>query len=598
MKDTIQIQNPNQPDIRFQDGALPHMVGVKSYQILRANREHPELAEGTGWTYNHAAMLAYYHGKLYCEYLSNPVSEHEAPGRTWLVSSENGQDWSKPLMIFPEITVSLESYKGPRGADFPSEVQTVMHQRMGFYQAKNDVLLVLGFHGIVHDRYISSPCDGWGVGRVVRRIFADGRLGEIHFLKFNEVAGFTKDNVDAYSFYTSSEDAEFQAACEELLQNRPVIQQMYEEQRHDKAFIPTEGRQALSYYTIEETGEMVGVHKQGATFTSNDRGKSFSDITLNPTLITSTGKVWAQRTSKGQYTLMYNPTKDGQHRWPIAAVTSTNGHHFAGMAAITDFMSPQRYGGLDKNFGPQYMRGICEANMQTPDGDIWLVYSNNKEDIWISHIPVPLTSVETMRVNENFADAPDGELPRLWRVYSPQWAKVSMENGALTLRDSDFYDRASAERAIMRSASGKSHVSFAISELQEECTFAIEWQDDQGRVPMSVRFNADGKVYVNNGGRFDAMATWTQGDKLSVDAAWDCSQSVCTYQIGDQTYKVSFANTVQDITRINFATKPLSAMHLNTLEDNGKYGVKEQKLPNAGERLAQSVVSIFDFSAE
>ena len=34
----LQVVDPKRADHRFQDGALPHAAGVKSYQILRANR--------------------------------------------------------------------------------------------------------------------------------------------------------------------------------------------------------------------------------------------------------------------------------------------------------------------------------------------------------------------------------------------------------------------------------------------------------------------------------------------------------------------------------------------------------------------------------
>ena len=46
--DLIRVDNPCCADNRFQDGALPHVTGVKSYQVLRANRAHTEWAEGTG----------------------------------------------------------------------------------------------------------------------------------------------------------------------------------------------------------------------------------------------------------------------------------------------------------------------------------------------------------------------------------------------------------------------------------------------------------------------------------------------------------------------------------------------------------------------
>ncbi|MCK7539934.1 MAG: hypothetical protein MZV63_58030 [Marinilabiliales bacterium] len=46
-----------------------------------------ETADGFGWTYNHAPMLACWNNTFYLEYLSNPVGEHVPPGQTLLVTS-------------------------------------------------------------------------------------------------------------------------------------------------------------------------------------------------------------------------------------------------------------------------------------------------------------------------------------------------------------------------------------------------------------------------------------------------------------------------------------------------------------------------------
>ena len=35
MADIIRVSDPHRADVRFQDGALPHLRGVKSWQILR-----------------------------------------------------------------------------------------------------------------------------------------------------------------------------------------------------------------------------------------------------------------------------------------------------------------------------------------------------------------------------------------------------------------------------------------------------------------------------------------------------------------------------------------------------------------------------------
>ena len=54
------------------DGALPHVVGVSSYQVLRACREDIDSADGFGNTYNHAPMLTYWRDKFYLSY-THPI---------------------------------------------------------------------------------------------------------------------------------------------------------------------------------------------------------------------------------------------------------------------------------------------------------------------------------------------------------------------------------------------------------------------------------------------------------------------------------------------------------------------------------------------
>ena len=41
---------PDQPDTRFHDGALRPVIGAHSVQVMRANRAHPELAQGLPYT--------------------------------------------------------------------------------------------------------------------------------------------------------------------------------------------------------------------------------------------------------------------------------------------------------------------------------------------------------------------------------------------------------------------------------------------------------------------------------------------------------------------------------------------------------------------
>ena len=593
MPDMLNIKVERQPDIRFQDGALPHAAGVKSYQIMRANRAHPELSDGFGWTYNHAPMLAYYHDRFYVEYLSNPVSEHETPGQTLMSSSTDGINWSFPQVAFPIIEVSLKDYLGPKAEKMPDTIKTVPHQRMGFYRADNDVMLVLSFYGIVHDRKISAPCDGWGVGRAVRRIYPDGSLGNIYFLMYNKVAGYTRENTKAYPYFEESEDAALIYACRQLLSDRPVVNQMYEEQRNDKALFPVPLRQAASFYTVND-GEMVTVFKHGVSMRSEDGGKTWGEIVPNYSLKTSTGKVWGQKTADGRFALLYNPTPDGQHRWPIACVTGKDGYSFGNMVSITGLMSPERYGGIDKNLGPQYLRGICERNPQVPDGKIHLVYSNNKEDIWISHISVPTAVSNEACISEDFSDGAEK-----WNFYSPLWAPVRL-NGAITLADRDPYDRAAVERCFKPSEKGETELTFTPETISEKGEAVIGLCDERGCAPVEIELTSDCRVRLRSSGRYENWVSYEPGRELKLFISFDCSRSRFTVRLNDITKEAVFSSASDKICMLSVATKAICRIPYSTTDSNGKYGTKDMVLPGAGEYISETRIRLnaFMFKAE
>ena len=240
----------------YHDGQLRPAVGVHSFQVLRANRTHPELADGFGWTYNHAPMLAYWNDRFYLEYLSNPVGEHIPPGQTLLTTSPDGVHWEKPVVAFPVRRVPDGVYRGPY--PLPPGSDAVMHQRMGFYVAPDGRLLVLGFYGCCPTT-LDFPNDGWGIGRVVREVYRDGTLGSIYFLRYNRHAGWNESNT-FFPFYKQSSDAGFVAACDALLADKLVTLQWWEEDRSQDGFYAAPGYKALSYYHLPD-GRVVGLWK-------------------------------------------------------------------------------------------------------------------------------------------------------------------------------------------------------------------------------------------------------------------------------------------------------------------------------------------------
>src|SRR5690242_7244865 len=104
-RDTVRYLGNTLVNVDYHHGQLTPAVGVHNIQVFRANREHPEMAEGFGFTYNHQPMLAYWNNKFYLEYLSDPVGEHIPPGQTLLCNSQDGYTWTKPVVVFPQYKI-------------------------------------------------------------------------------------------------------------------------------------------------------------------------------------------------------------------------------------------------------------------------------------------------------------------------------------------------------------------------------------------------------------------------------------------------------------------------------------------------------------
>ena len=575
--DPIRVISTEKADIRQYDGGLRHIRDAKSYQVVRACRNKPELQDDYGFTYNHAAMLAYWNHHFLLEYLSNPVSEHTGDSHTLLAISPDGIHWGKPQVIFPEYWLTAEHYQGPKKELLPKEGKfcAMMHQRCAFYQTSKGKMLVTGFYGVSPEPHV-APNNGWGIGRVVREVYEDFTFSPIYFLHYNEPAGYNRSNTDGFPFFEESPDQDFIAACQELLADKVMIQQWWEEQRFDTALFSQHGGQGLCTYTDPE-GRIVGVYKHGLCSVSEDSGKTWSKPVRCVSLETSTGKVWGQRTSDGKYALLYNPSSDSMHRWPIASVTGEDGHTFSDMLAVTTEVAPCRYEGYTKNFGPQYLRGITENCSQPPDGGLWIAYSVNKEDIWVTHIPVPITSRQTSDFQDNFSGLePRKGIPG-WNIYSPLWAPVepAEKDGkpVISLCDTDPYDRAKAERAIPEAQVGS--VAFRVMpEAVGNYPMLIELQDFKGAVPIKISFCPDGIVRAKGNGVYHDLFSCQMGTWYNFNISYDCLSARYTITVSNQGKEIfikefPFSQSVKTIERVLFTTK--ASLNTQDLEASGKF---------------------------
>lgn len=575
----------------YHDGGLRPPVGVHNLQVMRANRTHPELADGFGWTYNHAPMLAHWKGKFYLEYLSNPQSEHVPPGQTLLMTSEDGMNWSKPEVLFPIYEVPDGVYQNPSRHELPKGSTAVMHQRMGFYESPEGRLLALAFYGIC-PHYKVFPNNGKGIGRVVREIFQDGSLGPIHFIRYNRHAGWNESNTH-YPYYKDNADTGFVAACEALLADKLVTLQWWEEDRSEDGFYPLAGERAPSVYRLED-GRAIALFKFSKAAVSQDEGHSWSDVCYLPTIITSGGKSWGQRTSDGRYAMVYNPSPISQYRWPLAMITSDDGTQFDRMLAVGGEVSPRRYDGLLKDYGLSYVRGIEAGNHSATGSDLWLTYSVNKEDLWISRVPVPVREEVTQDVRDHFDEMPLGLHIPEWNIYSPLWAQVCIvpspddEGHALKLEDRDPYEYAKAVRVFPESERVTIEFRLQIGRKGHGELY-IELSDHKGTVPLRMLIDSDGTFKLVGNGSWIRLTEIEANTWYDVQLKLDTGRQRYELTVGGDAKSGSFLAPVLSVERAVFRTgAPRRTPALDTPLDAAD-------LPDADEPVQEAVYYLKKF---
>lgn len=546
-QDTIRYTGSTLVNVDYHHGQLSPAVGVHNIQTFRANRA----SATNNWTYNHAPMLAYWKGKFYLEYLSNPVGEHVPPGQTLLQSSVDGYHWSDPVVIFPPYKIPDGTTKEGR-TEVAHNLMAVMHQRIGFYTAKSGKLFALAFYGMVmgpHD----DPNDGNGIGRVIREVKEDGTYGPIYFLRYNHA--FNASNT-SYPFYKTSKDKDVVAACEEILSSPLLMQQMVEENDRNDPLIPLKKDfKAFNYYRLPN-GEIVGLWKYALTSITKNGGKTWQyNPTRAPGFVNANAKIWGQRTSDGRYATVYNPS---EFRWPLAISTSMDGLHYTNLLLVNGEITSLRYGGAYKSYGPQYVRGIQEMNGTPPDGNLWVTYSMNKEDIWISKIPVPVTDTVAGDCNDDFTAMKAGEhaLDR-WNIFSPVWCRVAAESTpggtAVALHDSDPFDYAKAERIFPET--DHLQIAFSITPAQTgHGELEVEIVDGKGTPCIRLIFDSTGAVSTKAGYRNRKLADYKKGEPVNVRIDLNTKTRFYTCEInGKKSLNLCFA-PVSTVNRIVFRT--------------------------------------------
>jgi hypothetical protein len=574
----------------YHDGQLSPVIGVHNIQVMRANREYPDASNCQGWTYNHQPMLAYWNGKFYLEYLSDEVGESVPPSQTFLQTSSDGYKWTNPQVLFPQYKVP-DGFTKPDHLGVAKNLIAVMHQRVGFYVSKSGRLIAMAFYGVALDKK-DDPNDGNGIGRVVREIKKDGKFGPVYFIHYNH--GFSNKNTD-YPNFTISRDKGFKLACQEILDNPLYMMQWVEESDRTDPLIPLKkDYKAFNYYHLPD-GKVACLWKFALTSISDDGGKTWAQpVERAKGFVTSNAKIWGQRLSDGSYATVYNPS---EFRWPLAISTSADGLNYTTLNLVHGEITCMRYGGNYKSYGPQYTRGIQEGNGIPPDKDLWVAYSMNKEDMWVSRIPVPVKINATAQANDNFEKNTEISELTQWNIYSPLWAPVSLEKTGginwLTLKDKDPFDFAKVVRKIP--ATKELNVSFdMMADQNNKGIFRIEFLDKNGIACSRLELTNQGELRTKGGARFSKMMKYEAGKIYHVEVRLSVANRSITVSVnGKQVGIRLFYAPVSSIERIAFSTGETNEFPTPETPADQDYD-----LPNAGGQDSLAVFRIANFKTE
>jgi hypothetical protein len=531
-------------------------------------------------------MMAFWNGKFYVHYISDVKHEHVPPSQTMLSVSKDGYKWTNPTILFPTYKVP-DGFTKPKNSNIAKNLLAVMHQRVGFYVSHSNRLIAIGFYGVALDEK-DDPNDGNGIGRVVREIKKDGTFGPIYFLRYNH--GFNEKNTD-YPFYKTSKDKGFVNACDEILDNPLYMMQCVEEADKDDPLLPLKkDYKAFSYYHLPDK-RVVGLWKNALTSISDDGGKTWAEPVLRAKgFVNSNAKIWGQQLTDGMYATIYNPS---EYRWPLAISLSENGLEYSTLNLVNGEVPPMRYGGNYKSYGPQYTRGIQEGNGIPPDSNLWVTYSMNKEDIWISRIPVPVKLNQTAHANDNLDSKKEISDLTEWNIYSPLWAPVSLENKQgkkwLTLKDKDPFDYAKIERVIPTT----SELSVAFKFMAGQSSFGtcqIEFVDENSIVCSRLEFTPDGYLRIKKGARYSNLTSYDADKVYDLKAEISSTNRNITIYVDGKKVGISMLFApVHSIKKIVFRTGEIRQFPTPETPADQDYD-----LPNAGEQEKEAIFRICD----
>jgi hypothetical protein len=494
------------------DGGIPPVVGVRNIQVFRASRDDPALTDGKGFTYNHHVDIACWKGWLYVAWDNGQKDEDTWPARELYSISTDGDSWTRPAELFP------------MGMSNPL--------RMYFYHAKNGRMLAIAARRVTHEK-IKNATEG---GVVVRELLPDHTLGPVYTL-IQSPAATTRP-----AFFTDTRDRGFSEACSQLLADHTFLEQQdYGALLGDRKMKPYDGAasdfgKAFCFFHRKD-GTLVGICKKGWVVQSTDNGQTWTTPVQLQNFKAGAAKEWIQRTIDGKFAWAHDPFPTD--RYPLVVMDSDDGITFSNMRVVHGEVPRQRYAGADKNIGPQYVRGISEWNSDgsIKDNAMWLAYSVNKEDIWVSRVPIPLQSQGTA-----------------WNIYEPRWTNVSIGQSpageTIDLEDHDPYDYARADRVFPPASKVTAEFEIKPKNLGPRDLEIELWGEYADARPIRIIIHREGDIEA--AGKIVGTCSLGQWTKFQITA--DAAKNEFDLSIDGQQKHFNFADNTDSLDRLIFRT--------------------------------------------
>ncbi|MEX2382381.1 MAG: carbohydrate-binding protein [Opitutales bacterium] len=579
------------------DGGYRHIVGVHEHALARptnntAAAAGPLIGHAVTQTrFNHHPFLTYWQGKFWAYYIGFQFNESTKTG--FLHWSDDGRTWNQS-----DLAVM-----------FPAPLAT--HQRMAFYEASNGRLLVSTWYSASgeHARQQAGS-------RLIREIKGPNDFGPIHILKHNQAG--PASGLDAYSLYTASSDNAFKAACDELLNNKLYMQQMWEEDGDTGASSPYVYRdlpdsslkgQAFQWVRLEN-GRLI-THWKGAYMGITSGSEWTSDqISLDHDVPRfgqhRNAKMWNEPISSGGYAMFMSrgiqnlpgtpPSWGWDSRTPLVVARSSDGFTYAtDLFTISGDSGKQLYrnGTVDnKTLGPSYVRGIQwlanRENKTRPNDNLWITYSTNKEFIWVTEVPKELATTVSSHVNDQFATWTPGARVGLWNIRDGAWTPVQLvSNGSATvlrMQDKDPYDFAKAFRVFPEST--QVTVTTTVTPLQSNTgELHVELVDKTGKRPVRLRFNSAGNIQSQNpDGTWSNRSTYVANQPVTLTLQVNTGNSTWTVFKADTAIgtNLPFAEAAASVERVEYRSGSSLLKDFSTnFYGGGTPGDRTSDLPGA-----------------